>query len=346
MITIYSTIEEFDSLEPAWNELYARTPGATPFQSFAFCRAALPLLSGSLHIIAWRRKNELLAIFPLYIDSSWTLRFINDRHADFCGPLVAEVAAGDFHLCEALAEHIRGCKTIRRVRLENLRRDLFQTSLQFQLKGSLLYGYSRYSYFTVPAAGTAKSFIDSLAQLSTKEKYRLKNIFSKIEKSGAAWRSFDASRGDAWPAGMILSLTDSMVSSGIRKRKYLSPDYLAFVQGVYDSGAMMISATYLDGKPVSCNLYLKNGDEFIDWMAFYTEPSYNAWNLLQFLEWFHSNGGGTLNFARGIYMYKVHNFRPALGDLGRFRYSKCFFGRVGDAAGCLISEIKRMRRSR
>lgn len=346
MISVYCTVEEFSSLESAWNELFRSAGRVTPFQSFAYCRSALPLLSGSLHVVGWYRKNVLMAIFPTYVDASGTLRFINDCHSDFCGPVVAEAAAGDFHMCEELAEHIRGCKAIRRVRLENIRYDLFQTSLQFQLKGSLVFGYSRYTFFNVPGAGAAKSVIDSLAQLTTKEKYRLKNIASKMDKSGAGWRCFDVSNGDEWPEELVTSLTDSMVESGIRKRKYFSPEYLAFVKGVYDSGSLMISATYLDGVPVSCNLYLKNGREYIDWMAFYVEPSYNAWNLLQFLSWFHENGGGVLNFARGIYMYKMHNYRPVLGDLSRFRYSRSVFGRIGDAVGCLISEVKRMNRGR
>jgi len=346
MITIYSTIDELNSLEAPWKELYSQSEKVTPYQSFAFCRSALPLLSGSLHIIGWSRKNVLLAIFPLYLDSSKTLRFINDRHADFCGPLIAKEAEGDFHLCEEIADHIKAEKSIRRVRLENMRYDLFQTSLQFHLKGSLLYSYSRYSFFTVPEAGSAKSAIDSLKQLSKKEKYRLKNIASKMEKADAQWQAFDAANSDSWPDELIKKLTDSMVAAGIRKKKYFSPDYLSFVKGVYESGALMISATFIDKQPASCNLYLKNGKEYIDWMAFYTEPPNNAWNLLQFLSWFHSNGGGVLNFARGIYMYKLHNYRPALGSLDRLHYSKSFFGKIGDITGCLISEIKRTKRGR
>lgn len=344
MITVYTTIEEMDRLEEAWNGLYARSEYVTPFQSFAFCRSAIPLLPGSIHVITWSRKDVLHAIFPLYLDSSRTLRFMNDRHTDFCGPLVSEEARGDFHMCRELSEHIAGDKAIRRIRLENMRYELFQSSLQFQLKGALLYGYSRYSYFTVPQAGTEKSAIDALKQLSTKEKYRLKNIVTKMEKAGAECRSFDATKGDAWPEELVTFLTDSMVAAGIRKRKYFSPAYLTFVKGVYDSGAMMILATYVQGCPTSCNLFLKNGGEYIDWMAFYTEPSNNAWNLLQFISWLHANGGGMLNFARGIYMYKLHNFRPVLCNLDRLRYSKSAFGRIADAIDCLICEIKRMKK--
>jgi len=346
MIEIISTIEEFDKLKESWSSLFAESEYVTPYQSYTFCRSSLPLLNGDLHIIVWSKKDVLQAIFPLYIDSSGTLRFINDRHADFCGPIVTKEAKGDFHMCEEIAEHIKENKKIKRVRLENMRFDLFQTSLQFQLKGSLLYTYARYSYFTVPAAGTAKSVIDSLDHLSRKEKYRLKNIASKMEKAEAQWKSFDASHSEAWPETLIHELTDSMIDTGIRKKKYFSSNYLEFIKNVYESGNLLISATYLDDCPASCNLYLKNGREYIDWMAFYSTPSNNAWNLLQFLSWLHSNGGGVLNFARGIYMYKLHNYRPAIGSLDRLHFSKSIFGKCRDIFGCMVSEIKRMNRGR
>jgi len=346
MIKVYYTAEEMESLKGPWTELYSECENVTPYQSYGYNIAALPLLSGNLHIITWIRKNIMMAIFPFYVDSSKTLRFINDRHTDFCGPLVRKEAYGDFHMCEELAEHIKETKEIKKAKLENMRYDLFQTSLQFQLKGSFLFSYSRYSFFNVPKVGVAKSAIDSLAQLDKKEKYRLKNIASKMDKALAEWKNYDSAAGEAWPEELIATLTDSMVKAGIRKQKYFSPAYLEFVKNVYDSGLLMISSTYLEGQPVSCNLYLKNGKEMIDWMAFYVQPSYNAWNLLQFLSWFHENGGGILNFARGIYMYKMHNYRPALGSLDRLRYSKSFFGRIGDTFDCLICEIKRMARSR
>lgn len=346
MLEVICSKEEFFGLEESWNDLYDRSAGVTPFQSFAFCRESLPLLSGGLHIICWYRKQELMAIFPLYLDRKGTLRFINDRHSDFCGPLMMSQASGDFHMCEAFAEHVRDTSEIRRVRLENMRCDSFQSSLQLQMKSSLLYSYSRYSLFRVVNGGADKSAVDALSQLTVKEKYRLKNIVSKMEKSGVRWKSYDKSAGDAWPERVITELTDSMVESGIRKRKYFSPQYLAFVKGVYESGQMMISVTFDGDKPLSCNLYLKNGEEFIDWMAFYVEPSNNAWNLLQFLDRFHADGGGVLNFARGIYKYKIHNYRPSVYGLDRFHYSKSLMGRTADLLTCMVSEMKRMNRSR
>lgn len=344
MIVVYKTLEELENLEETWKDLFSRSENVTPFQSYAFCHSALPLLSGNLYITAWFRKDKLHALFPLYLDSSGTLRFINDRHSDFCGPLVTKESEGDFHMCREFAEHIMENKAIKRVRFENMRFDLFQSSLQFQLKGSVLFGYSRYSFFRIPGMASEKSSIDALGNLSTKEKYRLKNISSKMQKVSAEWRCFDNSDSDAWPEELVSKLTGSMIESGIRKKKYFSPEYLSFIKGVYDSGSLMIFATYVQSNPVSCNLFLKNGDEYIDWMAFYTEPSYNAWNLLQFISWLHGKGGGSLNFARGIYMYKLHNFRPVLRNLDRLRFSKSFFGKVSDIVGCAISEIKRMHR--
>lgn len=335
MIKVYASVQEMDSLREEWNDMYDKAGSVTPFQSFDCCRAALPLLSGRLHVLGWSRKGVLLAIFPLYIDAGKRLRFINDSHSDFCGPLVLPAAAGDFHMCEELADHIRECREIRRIRLENMRSDLFQTSLQYQLGGSLLYAYKQFSFFDC-----------ALEHISKKEKYRLGNIASKMEKSGAEWKSFDAARGDLWPEEMISFLTSSMMETGIRKKKYFSDRYLAFVRDVYASGKMMISATFLKDKPAACNLFLKNGCEFIDWMAFYAEPHYNSWNLLESIGWMRGNGIRTLNFARGIYPYKMHNFKPVVGSLTRLHWSRSYTGKVADLLECLVSQIKRMKRTR
>lgn len=335
MIRVSSSAAEFDSLRNVWDTFYNRLEKVSPFQSFAYCRAALPLLSGNLHIVTWLRKGEILAIFPFYVDSRRILRFINDSHSDFCGPLVMPEAEGDFHMCEEIAGHIRDCEEISGIRLENMRYDLFQTALQYQLRGSFLYCYKQYSHFAV-----------SMNHLSTKEKYRLKNIAARMEREEARWCRFDASCGDPWPEELICSLTSSMIAAGIRKEKYFSGPFLEFIREIYESGAMMISATCIGDNPVSCNLCLKNGNEVIDWMALYREPHYNGWNLLSLIGWMQGNGFGTLNFARGIYPYKMHNYKPAVGSLGRLHWSKSFAGRLADTFECWVSQVKRMKRTR
>lgn len=352
MLGICQTYEQFLSLEQVWNDLYAVTPEPVPFQSFSVCRASWEFVSSTggqntLHILVWSRKGKTLAIFPLYIDKKHTLRFLNDRHLDFCGPVLHPSVAGDFHMCEELAEHIRSCKDIRKVRLENLRSDLFQSSLQLQLKGTVLYPYKHWSFFRMPGTPDAKSAIDTLDQLTTKEKYRLKNIHSKMEKAGARYEIHNISES-AWPSELIDGLCATMVEDGRRKDRYFSQSFLSFLQAVYESGELSVCATVQDDAPVACNLFLHSlsGSEYIDWIALYKDPSANSWNLLQFIDYLHSIGGGTLNFARNIYKYKTHNYRPVIRSLDRLRYSKSVFAKIADTSDCLVCSIKRMCRAK
>ena len=360
MITVYDSLNgpeadvcdssQGSPLEADWRRLYAISPDATPYQSIDYVRAALALCDGAPHIIAWQSKGGKItgaqAIFPCWIDRKGTLRFVADAHTDFCGPLVDPSCAGGYHLCEELAEHILATPQIRRVRLENIRSRLFQSGLQYHLKGCVLFGYRKYSVMKVPAIGGAKSAIDALAHLSTKEKYRLKNIASKMDAAGVDFRLFDSN--EAWPAELIGTLTQSMVAAGIRKPEYFSPGFLDFLKGVYDAGLMVVCATFRDGTPLACNLLLRGGasGELIDWIALYDDPVSNGWNLLQCIRWVSAQGGGTLNFARGVYMYKMHNYRPALYDLDRLRWSRSRLGRLADLLGCLVEQSKRSRRSR
>lgn len=352
MLEVIRTDDAFAALEQEWNALYSVTPDPVPFQNFAFCRAAWKFVSArdrhsELHILIWIRKGLKLAIFPLYIDGKHNLRFINDRHMDFCGPVLRPDVAGNFHMCEDIAEHIRGCREIRRICLDNMRSDLFQSSLQLQLKGTLLYPYKRWSFFRMSGDRDAKSAIDTLDQLTTKEKYRLKNIYSKMVKAGAGWKIYNISE-TAWPSELIDSLCNAMIVDGIRKDKYFSPDFVAFLRSAYDSGELSVCATLAEDGAVACNLFLHSvfSNEYIDWIALYRDPSSNSWNLLQFMDYLHSNGGGTVNFARNIYKYKTHNYRPVIRSLDRLRYSKNIFSRAGDVADCLVCCIKRMHRSK
>ena len=457
------------NLEADWRRLYAISPDVTPYQSYDYVRAALALCDGTPHIIAWQRKGAgpvarrkgadsapagpaaataapcapsgraAQAIFPCWIDRRGTLRFVADAHTDFCGPLVDPSCAGDYHMCEELAEHILSTPQIRRVRLENIRSRLFQSGLQYHLKGCVLFAYRKYSVMRVPAMASpeshasekaslkdsasaqasgsqsSKAAIDALSHLSTKEKYRLKNIASKMDAAGVEFRLYAAPAGcdpspaqglgapagtdpspaqslgspagsglalsaSPWPSELIGTLTRSMIEAGIRKPGYFSPCFLDFLKAVYDAGLMVIAATWRGDTPLACNLLLRTeapaiipfaqplapggaqplasafspdgahpiapafspdgahpispafspdgaqrGEhlgELIDWIAMYDDPVSNGWNLLQCIRWMSSQGGGALNFARGVYMYKMHNYRPALHDLDRLRWSR------------------------
>lgn len=352
MLELFDSIDSCRSLEQDWNALYSVSPDPLPFQSFAFCLAAWEFLSSEdtrseLHILVWTRKGRRLAIFPFYLDSKRCLRFLNDSHSDFCGPVINPAAVGDFHMCEELADHIRDCRKIQRVRLENMRSDLFQSSLQLQLKGTVLYPYRRWSFFLMSGDQSARTAIDTLDQLTTKEKYRLKNIYSKMTKAGVSWKIYDIS-AEKWPSRLVGDLCRYMVENGIRRDRYFSPRFIDFLRSAYESGELFVCATLDGGEPAACNLFLHSARsrEYIDWIALYKNPSSNSWNLLQFIDHLHSEGGGTLNFARNIYKYKTHNYRPVIRSLDRLRYSKSLFLRVGDVLECLVCGIKRMHRAK
>ena len=87
-IKLIEDIERFKDLKEEWDLLYncALYP---VFQSFSFNYAAWQFqLSESkknqLKIVVIFNDNQLVAIFPFYLDSRKCLRFIADIHVDFC----------------------------------------------------------------------------------------------------------------------------------------------------------------------------------------------------------------------------------------------------------------------
>ena len=102
------TIEEFDSFEclesEKWNELLARSPSATVFQSWEWLNAWWETFGcGKLWIVCARNAKALSGAAALYIDESSTLRFVGQGHADYGQMLYAQ---DEENTLNALVEHI------------------------------------------------------------------------------------------------------------------------------------------------------------------------------------------------------------------------------------------------
>ena len=90
-LRVIDTVEEFIAIESAWDALW-KCSRSTVFQSYSInAEAYTQLLSHhTLQLILLEEKKAIKAIFPCYIDTSKRLRFINDNHFDFCGPIISE----------------------------------------------------------------------------------------------------------------------------------------------------------------------------------------------------------------------------------------------------------------
>ena len=94
-IRIISEIKELYSIKDDWDDLYSKADYST-IQSFEFnyysWLTELSKAKGNqLCVILLTTNERACAILPLYIDFKKRLRFINDKHADFCDVLYKDV---------------------------------------------------------------------------------------------------------------------------------------------------------------------------------------------------------------------------------------------------------------
>lgn len=340
MLKIITTCQEFDDIRDKWNELFDVSSRCTAFQSWGYQRWAWDFLStssvGRLFIVCIvRQKDKLLqAVFPLYVDKDKTVRFINDRHSDFCDAIIHPDFENDYHIYEELALCLEAEKNIKTVCLDNLRPGSRLSSfLSYFLQGSLCYQSKPYSYINVPSCiEESEDFVKKLEHLTTKERYRLKNIIKKI--GDARLTVYRKDLGSDFPDSQVNELIDQMIAAGIRSRDYFNEEFVNLFRHLYDENLLEVHVSSLEDAPVSANFYLKsNSKSYIDWIAIYKDGKYNLQNLLQTIEYISLGGGGEFNFARGLYEYKVHNFRPIICHLHTYKYSKGIGHWVKDSMG-------------
>ena len=335
MISVICQESAFQELEGTWNELYNAADAMTPFQSFAYNWNSWHFSRGkrgTLHIVVIVRQKDkyVQAIFPCYIDGKGALRFINDRDSDFCGPIIHRDFVGDYHVYEEFSDYVKEQKEIRHVRLENLvAQSAILGYLRYFFTGAVVLNNNTYSIVNVDKLNNQpKGAIDCIGTLNSKEKYRLVNIQKKMD--GESLKVYERSNGDDYPTEVVNTLIDGMVAKGIRERQYFNGDFQTLFKSLYDAGILQVAVTMKDNEPIAANICLTMGqNKVIDWISIYSERHYNLHNLLQMISRI-SEEGGELNFARGSYEYKIHNFRPVIYNLYSLRYSRTTLGTLND----------------
>ena len=330
MLKIINSQPDFEAFRETWDNFYTQCPEATPFQSFAYNFASWKNLrekGDRLHIICiYRQKDkQLLALFPTYLDKKGCLRFINGRDTDFSGALFYKGFANDYHLLEEFTDYVKNTKEISALCFDNLKADNPLTSIfSYLLRGTQIKATNAWSILPIPGKNEEdKTFIDCLSNLNSKDKYRLKNIVKKMKD--LEFKLFHVS-SEPYPTAIVEQIVNDMFAAKIRVEAYFSTEFLNLIKACYDAGELTLAVTYQDEKAVCINFYYQNQQEFIDWLAIYTDKNMNLCNIIQMMQHIYENGGGQLNFARGLYPYKVHNFRPTLHNLYSVHYSKTKWG--------------------
>lgn len=317
-----------------WDKLFEKCVYTTPFQEFDFIFSSLTCLKENkekLYILIVENKNtkafcKFSAILPTCITKMGELRFINAAHIDFCSSLVLP-ECDNYSLYQDIARYISSDKKIKYVNFENLKADNpLVSALKPFFKLCLIHDQCYYSSVPVIPLETDKDTIDAFRHLNAKEKKNLRVCKSKNTENSDFY-IFRHENGDMYPSKHILYLVEHMIDEGIRKRKYFSDSMLQFWERLYECDLLVVSLLCVDGEVKSCNFMYhdKKRNEYIKWIMLYVA---NKWNMvinLMIQEQLYKDGGGIINFARGIYDYKMVNFHPNVSVLFRVFLAKSYW---------------------
>ena len=342
MISVVQSVEELHKIREDWTRLYDAMSFATIFQTYSFCSLSYQAAEGMPYALFCLAKNgkELRAILPCILRKG-VLRIVNDKDTDFCDIIVSDAYRYDYHVYEELADFIKQDKRVKRVEFKNLRKDSTLLSyFKFFFSDALIYSDACYSIVEV-TGNQQEPLVKNIPTLNTKERYRLKNIEKKAE--GSKTKIFRSSE-ETYPLA-VREIIESMISDKMREASYFSESMLRFFEELYNDGCINIAVTTNDNENVAASLMLpvaNDRNSFILWISIYKERAHNLWNVLGILNDIKKTGAGKLNFARGWYPYKIHNFRPQLERLYSFHYAKGFCGKLSSLWVMDVYMLKQM----
>lgn len=331
MIKIITNLEELQKFRDNWNFIYTNTPNSTPFQHFEYLYSSLININkadDNLYIIIlWNNiYKQWFAVFPFIKTKKGILKFINVSHSDFCTPLIIP-QFNNYNLYEEVAEFLSAQKDIKGLWLENVRpEDSSLSMFKPFFKYSVSYDMNYFSDISIYSTENDRDIIDAFRYVNSTKRKNLRKLMKSME--GIEFKLCNKSDNIPYPAYEINFLIKFMVEKGIRDEEYFSDSMLTFWKDLYENGVLSV-ALLGDGENIkSCNLifYNEKRNEYISWIMLYTD---RAWNLninLKIAEYIYNNGMGTINFARGIYDYKLVNFHPDVKPLFCVKIAKTKWG--------------------
>lgn len=327
MIGIIQKKDDLLILKDEWNELYSKSKTVTPFQSFAFIISSITYLSNdeNLHVICVRNgsTNELEAILPCSLDKDGTLRFINVAHVDFCGAIITpEVCI--YGLCEEFAKYFLQESLIKKIVLDNLlHTDPMLSAFKPFVKTCFVNDCNYYSTIDIFKKDNDKDFVDSFRNVNAKQRKNFRTLL-KTNAGNIDFHIYRIENGDDYPEEIVSYLCRNMIDKGIRVKEYFSDNMLNFWRDLYHKGILIPAVLKIDGEVKSLNFmyYDANRNEYIKWIMLYLENRFNLLINLYISKYLYENESATINFARGIYDYKMVNFHPEVKAIYRLIISK------------------------
>lgn len=331
MIEVIYNINALDKIRENWERLFSKSHNII-FQSFNYTRLSWEFIANEnyknrLHILlSFNKKNELIAIFPFYIDHHSTLRFINDKHTDFCDLIIDSNPENHYSIFEELSLYIINCSLIKSIKLINIcPSSPLIPYLKIFNKNAFIYSSNEYSYVCLKKA---INILD--VNFTYLNSHRRKALNSIIRKKGEYDLKVFRKDIDMFPEVQLNYLIKIMVDNKSRSKSYFNNNFLNFIRECYDLNLIEIPILFNSNLPISLGITFINeyNTYLVRWIILYVEPKYNLWNNILYMDFKSSENDLIMNFGRGAYDYKMKNFKPIVENLYNIVYSKSLFGKL------------------
>lgn len=316
MFQVISKIQDLRAIQGNLEEVYQQHQPLS-FYSPQYILNALThfqseCLKYELFFLIYKHKTQLTHYIPLYIDRQQTLRFIFDRHTDYCSCIGNSMS---FMMVKELVKLISDHPGIKKIELENLLPDdaLLNGLKHFLGSGLIISCYNNHSFVALTADNIYFN------QLKSKEKSELKRVQKKNEQF--LFRVF--ANGEVFPEQQILELRNQMISAKSRDSHFFNESFMKFSEALYKAGELEVFSKWNNGRLISASMVLKNKSYRMVWIDLYADVQFiNLSAYIDYIQYLEQFPKTTFSFGRGSYDYKAKNFQPTLQNLYNLRYSK------------------------
>lgn len=345
MIQVIKTLEELEALKNNWENLFTLASTATPYQAWHFVMTTWQVWHKSddkLYIICYNQSKGKAfdAILPCYIDKEANLHLM-DYMTDFCEGIIPDSLLECYDMYYEIVQFLEKDKNVHSLCFDNLRQGSRLMAYLYGLGGySKIEALTGYTIVRMKYSENNQDFVDSIIGCKSKHRKKLRKVINDIGNCTMCVLQ----NTDPYPEKEIRELGDYMISEGMRTRAYLDDNFFAYFKNLYQNGQLVLMLLYKEDKLCACKFMLqdKHTNELVSWVVLYRNNKNNSELAMLSLDYMYKNGIFNLNYARGVYAYKLSKFHPNVYILNRLRVYRSQRDATMDLGRIYLGKMKRL----
>jgi len=325
---IIKSEKDFLMLEEKWVFLFEELEEKNIFKSFSWNYSWWNEIkqTNSLFIVTFFSNipEKLCAIFPFAIDAKGVLRFIADTHSDYSDILISSGLDRSelYEISKTFNQIIENSNEILAIELKNLTSSYGYLSIILSSFNDKKVFYNSNASSNMIIQGN--DFSSCFSHLKAKKRNKLKRLLKK--HSTFSTRLY-FSNNHTFPESTIKDIVQEMKDNGTRDQNFLNSTLLKIIRTLYENNHLIIHEVYDNDKTLVMNFILhhQSSQNYLIWISVYRNiPKIHIASYLLFIEKMCKNSKDfiILDFGRGLYDYKIHNFLPEIYLQFTFFYAK------------------------